>query len=69
MIKNQKKVNTNVNEVLAHELHKPVMKKFKRRKVYVRFKDNIWEVNLAERGSLSSRNHGLKYLLCVVCFP
>ena len=31
-----------VNEKQAEELHKPVTKKFKRRKVFVRFKDNIW---------------------------
>ena len=30
-----------VNEQLAEELHKTVIEKFKRRKVYVRFKDNI----------------------------
>ena len=30
-----------VNEQLAEELHKPVIKKFKRRKVYATFKDNI----------------------------
>ena len=33
-----------VNEQLAKELHKPVIKKSKRRKVYARFKDNIWTV-------------------------
>ena len=33
-----------VNEQLAKELHKPVIKKSKRRKVYVIFKDNIWTV-------------------------
>ena len=32
----------NVNEQLAKELHKLVTKKFKRRKVYARFKANIW---------------------------
>ena len=31
-----------VNEQLAEEIHKPVNKKYKRRKVYARFKDNIW---------------------------
>ena len=31
-----------VNEQLAEELHKPVIKKFKRKKDYARFKDNIW---------------------------
>ena len=30
------------NEQLAEELHKPVIKKIKRRSVYFSFKDNIW---------------------------
>ena len=38
------------NEQLAEELHKTVIKKFKRRKVYGRFKDNIWTADLAEMG-------------------
>ena len=29
------------NEQLANELHKPIIKKFKRRKIYSSFKDNI----------------------------
>ena len=41
---------------LAQELHKPEIKKFKRRKVYVGFKDHIWAIDLAEMGSLSSKN-------------
>ena len=31
-----------VNEQIAEELHKPAIKKFKRRRGYVRFKENIW---------------------------
>ena len=31
----------NVNEVLAQELNKPVIKNIKTRKMHVRFKDNI----------------------------
>ena len=45
-----------LNEQLTEELHKPIAKKFKRRKVYARFKDNIWAVGLAEMESLSSKN-------------
>ena len=41
-----------VSEKVADELHKPVIKKFKRRKNYARLKDNIWTLNLAEMGSL-----------------
>ena len=57
-----------VNEQLAEELHKPVIKKFKRRKVYARFKDNIWASDLAEIGSLSSKNKNVEYLLCSQMF-
>ena len=56
-----------VNEQLAEELHKPVIKNFKRRKVYAKFKDNIWAADLAEMGSLSSKNKNVKYM-CHRCF-
>ena len=55
-----------LNEQLAEELHKPIAKKFKRRKVYARFKDNIWAADLSEIGSLSSKNKNVKYLLCAI---
>ena len=58
------KVGISVNEQLAEELHKPVTKKFKRRNVYARFKDNILLADLAEMESLSSKNKNVKYLLC-----
>ena len=38
---------------LADELHKPVIKKINKRKVYSQFKDNIWGVDLADMQSLS----------------
>ena len=59
-------VGASVNEKLAEELHTPIIKKFKRRKVYARFKDIIWAVDLAEMGPLSSKNQNVKYLLCVI---
>ena len=34
--------NSFVNSQLAEELHKPIIKNFKRRKGYSTFKDNIW---------------------------
>ena len=41
--------------ILADELHKPVIKKFNKRKVYLQFKDNIWGVDLADMQSLSKK--------------
>ena len=42
------------SSILADELHKPVIKKFNKRKVYSQFKDNIWGVDLADMQSLST---------------
>ena len=43
-----------------------LLRKLNRRKVCARFKDNIWEIDLAEMGLLSSKKYGVKYLLCVI---
>ena len=51
---------------MANELHKPIIRKFKKRKVYSSFKDNIWGDDLADMQSLSKYNKGIKYLLCVI---
>ena len=52
--------------ILADELNKPVIRKFKKRKVYSQFKDNIWGVDLADMQSLSRTNKGIRYLLCAI---
>ena len=54
------------NKILAEELHKPVIKKFNKRKVYSQFRDNIRGVDLADMQSLSKKNKGIKYLLCAI---
>ena len=41
------------NEQLADELHKPIIRKFEKRKVYSAFKDNIWAADQADRQLLS----------------
>ena len=54
------------NKQLADELHKPIIKNFKRRKVYSSFKGNFWGVDLADMSLISKFNKGIKYLLCVI---
>ena len=54
------------SSILAGELHKPILRKFNKRKVYLQFKDNIWGVDLADMQSLSKKNKGIKYLLCAI---
>ena len=55
-------LRVSVNEQLAEELHKTVIKKFKKREVYTRFKGNIWAADLPEMGSLFSKNNLYLYL-------
>ena len=54
------------NEQLAKELHKPINRKFKQRKVYSGFKDNIWGAHLADMQLISKFNKGFRFLLCVI---
>ena len=49
-------MKANVNEMLTQELHKPVIKKIQKRKVYARFKKYIFAADLAEMGLLSFLN-------------
>ena len=53
------------DEQLANELHKPIIREFKKRKVYSTFKDNIWGVDL-DMQLLRKCNKGVIFLLCVI---
>ena len=59
-------VNNDENSILAEELHKPIIKNFKRRKVYSNSKDHIWGVDLADMSIINKFIKGIKYLLCVI---
>ena len=64
-----KHVNTKFipqNRQLAEELHKPITKKFGKRKVHTAFKDNIWGADLADMQLLSKYNKRIRFLLCVI---
>ena len=45
--------------IVAQELHNPVIKKFNRITMYLRFKDNIFAAYIARMGSLFSFSHGI----------
>ena len=64
--KKLKNTTKSSSSILADELHKPTIKKFDKRKVYLQFKDNIWGVDLADIQSLSRKNKGIKYFLCAI---
>ena len=58
--------NNKENIQLADELHKPILRKFKKRKVHSSFRDNIWGVDLADMQLLSKFNKGFRFLLCAI---
>ena len=59
--------NENIsNKKLAEQLHKPLFKKFKKRKVNSSFIDNIWWADLAGMLLISKFNKGFRYLLCMI---
>jgi hypothetical protein len=51
---------------LANELHKPVVRKFRKRKVIVYGIDEIWGADLVDMQAFAKDNDGIKYLLCVI---
>ena len=47
---------------LAEEIHKTIIGKIKKRKVYSAFEDNIWTADLADMQLISKFNKGFKFL-------
>ena len=47
-------------------MHKPITRKFNKRKVLSPFIDNIWGADLADMQLISKFNKGFRFLLCVI---
>ena len=54
------------NQKIANELHKPIIRRFKKRMVYYSFKDNIWTVDFPDKQLISKYNKEIRYLLCAI---
>ena len=53
-------------KTVAEELQKPIIWKFKKRKVQSRFIDNIWDADLADMQLIIKLNKRFRLLLCVI---
>ena len=59
--------NENIsNKQLAEESHKPVIRKFNKRKLHPLFIDNILGADLADVQLIGKFSEGLRFLLCVM---
>ena len=54
------------NKELTAELHKPIVRKFEKRKVHSSFIDNIWCADLTGMQLINEFNKGFRFLLCVM---
>ena len=54
------------NHQSAEELHKPIIRKFRKRTVYSGFKGNIWGADLSDMQLISKFNKEIRFLLCVI---
>ena len=54
------------NEQLAEELHKSIIRKLKKRKVYSAFLDNVSTADVGDMQLISKFNKRFKFLLCVI---
>ena len=66
-IKNSGIKNENVsNKYLSKELQKPIIRKFIKGKVHLRFIDNIRGAGLAHMELITKFNKAIRFLLCVI---
>ena len=59
-------IQSKSNQQLADELQKPIIRKFKRRKVYSSFKHNIWGADLADMRLINKCNKRIRFSLCSI---
>ena len=53
----------------TYTLHKPVRRKFRRRKTFAVGIDHLWQIDLVDVSSISRHNNGHKFILtCIDCF-
>ena len=54
------------NQQLAIKLHKPIIRKFKKCKVYLLYRDSIWRADLVNVQLLNKYNDWVRFCLCVI---
>ena len=56
------------DQQLAKELHKPIIKKIKKRKVQSPFLDNIWGTDLSDMQFISNFNKEIRFYYVLMLF-
>ena len=56
------------NKELTEELHKPIIRKFRKRKAHLSFTDNIWGADLADLQLISKVNRRTRFCYALLIF-
>jgi transposase InsO family protein len=62
----RKKVKAFLSAQRGYVLHKPVIRKFQRSKIFAPFKNALWESDLTDVANLKRNNGGVRFLLVAV---
>jgi len=63
---NERSESVNWSSQLPDELHKPIIKNFQKRKIFVNGIGKIWAADLVEMQAISKFDRGVRYLLTVI---
>lgn len=66
LIGTKRKLGLGMSDELADELHKPIRKKFEKRRVIAKQVDDIWAADLVDMQYYSRTNKGFKYILMII---
>lgn len=60
---------TTIKEEIVQELHRPIRKKYPRRRVIIKGLDDLWQADLIEMQLYTRENKGFRYIFVVIdCF-
>lgn len=58
-----KEVENFLDKQISYTMHRPVRRKFKRRKTYARYVDHIWQLDLVSLQAIAKENSGYNYIM------
>src|SRR5215469_924448 len=63
---NRKEIDEFLARQDAHTLHKPILRKFKRRRTFTKGINDLWQADIVDLSSLARSNDGYRYLLMCI---
>jgi hypothetical protein len=65
--RDKKEVEEELKKLRAYALHRPALKTYPRRKIFVPFKDYQWCSDLLDMQAFQAENRGFRFILIIIC--